>query len=599
MAPHDVPPDAATADFAAAERRAEVDRQVDDERVATLYALTPTPLIAGLAFAVLVAVILWPYRPGAMVASWLVAKFVIGALRLRDVIRFTHSHAGHAETPLWRRRAVSMLVLDGICWGAMGVLFMPEQAPGVQAVILASLIGIAGAGVFSFISDARGCVMFLWMLLLPTVVYQLLRGSDAGLFAGLGTLVYLGLMWLEAHRGEQRICEMLRLRFENGLIAEERRRALLLAQHSSAAKSRFLATVSHEMRTPLNGILGMTQLLQRSGVSREQMAQLETIRGSSQHLQTVIGDLLDLSRIEFGKLALDERPLALEETVHEVTDLLHAVAQDKGLAFRVGFEPGLPMHVLGDAARIRQVLHNLIGNAIKFTPRGLVGLRVEQREGRLCFEVRDSGQGVAPEVLARIFDAFEQGPAATVCTRSGTGLGLTISRQIARAMGGDVECETTSGIGACFVFTLPLRPAAPALPTATAETTGTPALRGRVLVVDDHPVNAMVAQAMLERMGLHTELADDGEKALALMREGRHDLVLMDCQLPVMDGWEATRRWRLEERGARLPIVALTANAVVGDRERCLQAGMDDYLAKPFQMEELAHIVARNLAGAR
>jgi signal transduction histidine kinase/CheY-like chemotaxis protein len=479
----------------------------------------------------------------------------------------------------------------------MGVVFMPEGAPGIHTVILASLVGIAGVGVFSYISLARGCVLFVVSVLLPCGVFQALRGTADGWFATLGLLIYLILMCLEAKRGEARVIEMLRLRFENAGIADEHHRAMLLAEHSSAAKSRFLATVSHEMRTPLNGIMGMTQLLQRGGASAEQLAQLDVIGSSSRHLQAVIGDLLDLSRIELGKLVLEERPFELEGTVRDVTDLLHAVAQDKGLHFDVEFAPGLPAWVGGDASRIKQVLHNLIGNAIKFTARGGVSLRVEPCDSGLCFSVNDSGEGIAPQALERIFDAFEQGPAATVHARAGTGLGLTISRQIARAMGGDVICRSSEGRGATFVFTLPLEPATPP-PLRSGETApaSTPRLDGHVLVVDDNPVNAVVASAMLECMGLRVDVADDGAQALSLMAIGRYDLVLMDCQLPVMDGWEATQRWRSNEApGQHLPIVALTALAVMGDRERCLQAGMDDYLAKPYEMDELVAVVRRQL----
>jgi signal transduction histidine kinase/ActR/RegA family two-component response regulator len=585
----------------ATHRQSAVARQVDEERVAMVYSLTATPALAGLAFAVLVAFVLWPYRPGAVVVGWLLVKIIISATRLRDVHRFARSPSRREHITEWRRRSDISVVLDGACWGAMGVIFMPDEAPGVQMVILAALIGVAGSGVFSYIGLARGCIFFLFALLLPSVVFQIQRGTDAGWFAALGMLIYLTLMIIEARRGEARVIEMLRLRFENAFIAEERHRALLLAEHSSAAKSRFLATVSHEMRTPLNGIMGMTQLLQRSTLSPEQIAQLDTIHSSSQHLQTVISDLLDLSRIEFGKLALDERPIALQTTVRAVTDLLQAVAQDQGLAFRVEFAPALSPWVVADASRIKQVLHNLIGNAIKFTHRGEVAVHVVARGDELCFVIRDSGDGIPRDVASRIFDAFEQGPSSPQDARSGTGLGLTISRQIARAMGGDVVCEPGAGRGATFVFTLPLRPAAAQIVTPPqAVAIATPQFAGHVLVVDDNPVNALVASAMLERMGVRTDVAEDGEQALRLMESSRYDLVLMDCQLPVMDGWEATRRWRLGEDAAqRLPIVALTANAVVGDRERCLQSGMDDYLAKPFEMEALADVVGRHIRPRR
>ena len=578
----------------------QVERQVEDERVATVYALTASPVFAGMAFSVLVAVILWPHRPAALVLGWLALKLGTAAWRLNDVRRFNRTAPAERRLARWKRRSVALLALDGIGWGLMGIVFMPEGQHGVQGVILASLVAIAGVGVFSYISLARACMLFITAVLGPSVLYQAWRGTSDGWFAALGLVIYIGVLFLEAHRGELRVLEMLRLRFENAWIAEERRRALLLTEHSSAAKSRFLATVSHEMRTPLNGIMGMAQVLQRSAVSAGQAAQLDVIHQSSRHLQAVIGDLLDLSRIEFGKLSLDVRPFALVATLREVTDLLQAVAHDKGLEFRVDIAAGIAPWVEGDASRIKQVLHNLIGNAIKFTPRGAVAVRAEAGNGVLRFGVTDSGEGIAAEMLARIFDAFEQGPEATLHARSGTGLGLTISRQIARAMGGDVVCESHPGAGATFFFTLPLKPAeAPASAAACAAMAEPPRLAGHVLVVDDNPVNAVVARAMLDRMGLEVDVANDGAQALALMGKRRYDLVLMDCQLPVMDGWEATRRWRFDEpKSRRLPIVALTANAVLGDRERCLQAGMDDYLSKPFQMEELVTMVERHLKAA-
>jgi signal transduction histidine kinase/CheY-like chemotaxis protein len=581
-----------------AQQRARIARQIDDERVAMVYALTPTPVLAGVVFGVLVAVIMWPYRPAWLVLGWLSAKVLVGLPRVLDTRRFRKARAAGEPLGPWRRRSLVLLVIDSIVWGAMGVLFMPAEAPGLRAVMFAAMIGIAGVGVFSYAADARGCVLFLLSLLLPLALYEALRATPDGWFASLGIAIYLAMMCLEARRSEQRVIEMLRLRFENAWIAEERQYAMLLSEHASTAKSRFLATVSHEMRTPLNGIMGMTQMLQRSPLNEEQRSQLDIIQSSSRHLQSVIADLLDLSRIEFGKLALDERPFALEETVREVTGLLQAVAEDKGLGFELHLAPGLPACVIGDASRVKQVLHNLVGNAIKFTAHGDVRVEVARSGAALRFSVRDSGEGVAPELLDRIFDAFEQGPAATVAGRVGTGLGLTISRRLARAMAGDVVCEPPDGHGASFVFTMPCR-IAPSAPRASAATGQAlpQGLRGRVLVVDDNAVNALVASAMLKRIGLEVRIAEDGLAALQQMQAGGIDLVLMDCQLPLLDGWEATRRFRRAEKpGARLPIVALTANAVLGDRERCIAAGMDDYLAKPVDFDELVAAVMRGLA---
>lgn len=579
----------------APEMSGRIARQIDDERVAMVHRLTPRPVWAGLAFGLLVAVILQPYVGAAVAGTWLALKVGIGLVRIAEARRFERVlAAGRIDMPAWRRRSMMLLALDGLVWGAMGVIFMPADAPNLRAVMLAAMIGIAGVGVFSYASDARGCVLFLFSLLLPAAAFQASKGTDEGWLAALGVVIYLWMMCHEARRSETRVVELLRLRFENAWIAEQRERAMRLTEHASAAKSRFLAAVSHEMRTPLNGILGMAQLLQRSPLDDAQRGQLEIIGDSARHLQAVIGDLLDLSRIEFGKLALEDRPLVLADCVGEVAGLLRAVAEDKGLVFSLEMGEGLPESVLGDASRIKQVLHNLIGNAIKFTAAGTVALQVRRVGETLQFRVRDSGEGVAPDEAQRIFDAFEQGPAGTAPGRVGTGLGLTISRRLARAMGGDVVCEPPAGRGACFVFTMPCRVAAP-VPRLPPGQALLPRLAGRVLVVDDNPVNALVARSMLEHLGLQAEVAEDGEQALERLRRGGLDLVLMDCQLPLLDGWEATRRWRAEETGPRLPIVALTANAVLGDRERCLAAGMDDYLSKPVELEQLARVVGERL----
>ncbi len=600
-------------DSTAPDPRARIAQQVNDERVATLYALTATPVLAGMCFACLVTVILWPHRPAWLMLAWLTAKIAVGYVRVDDTRRFMQTRpTGEAVTP-WARRALVMLVADGLIWGSMGVLFMPADAPAIRAVMLAALVGIAGVGVFSYVSDSRGSVLFLFSLLLPAAIYEAHRNTSDGWFASLGIVIYLGMMCLEAKRSEVRVIEMLRLRFENAWIADERHRAMLLSEHANAAKSRFLAAVSHEMRTPLNGIMGMAQVLQRSALDTEQRAQVGIIASSSRHLQSVIGDLLDLSRIEFGKLVFDERAFALRDMVDEVAALLQPVAEEKGLRFALAFDSRLPAEIVGDPSRIKQVLHNLLGNAIKFTSQGHVRLTVDrvdvdpQEPVMLRFGVQDSGEGVPAALAERIFDAFEQGPTANTRGRLGTGLGLTISRRLARAMGGDVVCEIHEGRGARFAFAMPLClvPTSSHVAADPADTPNAPqdaplsplpALAGRVLVVDDNPVNALVASAMLERAGLAADVVEDGLSAVQRMQAGGYDLVLMDCQLPVLDGWQATRRYRaVESPGRRLPIIAVTANAVRGDRERCLQAGMDDYIAKPVEIEALLDTVRRHL----
>ena len=342
----------------------------------------------------------------------------------------------------------------------------------------------------------------------------------------------------------------------------------------------------------------MSQLMALEGLGPEQGSRNQVVRQSAEHLLTLIGDLLDVSRIEFGRIELHPQAVVLSALVDEVTALLRPVAQAKGLALRCSTGRDLPAHLHCDPVRVKQVLHNLLGNAIKFTSRGEVRLSVDRRGETIAFTVSDSGEGIPPDQVERIFSAFEQ--ASADARRTGTGLGLTISRHLARAMGGDVICLPSAGPGAVFEFTLACLPVsqlpAPLAPTPETPPTLPPA---QVLVVEDNPVNALVATGMLERLGLRWSLAQDGEQALAQLGAGRFDLVLMDCQMPVLDGFEATRRWRAIESqqpsAARLPIVALTAYAIEGDDSHCQAAGMDGYLAKPFTLQALADELSRHL----
>ena len=392
-----------------------------------------------------------------------------------------------------------------------------------------------------------------------------------------------------------------RKRTENALKA-----ARDAAAATNRAKSQFLANMSHEIRTPLNGILGMTQLLAGSRLDAEQQFRLDVVRRSGDHLLELINDILDFSKIEAGRLAIEHAPFDLRRAISDVADLLAAVAHDKRIAFAVSVDAGVPRWVKGDSSRVKQVLNNLLGNAIKFTDRGHVRLSVRRSEvagkALLRFEVEDTGIGIPAENAEGIFDAFRQADSSLVRRHGGTGLGLTISRELARAMGGDIGHSSEPGRGSTFWFTADLPETA--VPDVAGERVGAPPvspdirLSGRVLLAEDNEVNALVAKAYLEQFGLSVDCADNGVQALDRATADDYDLVLMDCQMPEMDGFEATRRIRAHEKAFGLrpvSVVALTANAIRGDRERCLEAGMDDYLPKPFRSPELRAMVERHL----
>ncbi|MBN8488169.1 MAG: response regulator [Burkholderiales bacterium] len=575
----------------------EIERLIEADRIETLYANTPQALLGGVLFAALLA---WAFVPGAgawLAGGWWLAKALIIGIRALDWWLFTRTADRRARVQHWHHRHLAGVVIDGLSWGLAWPLFVPTPNLMLDGALLAGLVGVAAIGVFTLTTHASHVVLFLSGVLLPIVAHEMWqdRGDLTWLMVG-GIGIYFAVLLVEARRAYLHKTELLRLRFENAAIADEREAALRRVEEASRAKSRFLATVSHELRTPLNGIMGMSELLIDAEPDAGRRERLQVVQQSAGHLLTLIEDLLDVSRIEFGRFELHPEPAEPDQLVREVTGLLQPIAAARGLVLLCRVEPGVARRVMLDAPRVRQVLHNLIGNALKFTDHGEVRITLAQRGEQLQFIVSDSGRGIAPALLERIFEPFERADDGRGA--AGTGLGLTISRQLARAMGGNLVASSRPGQGAQFHFTLD----APAVEgPSTVEPPEQPppsTLRGEVLLVEDNEVNAMVARGMLESLGLTVREAHDGIQALQALQQRRPQLVLMDCQMPLLDGWEATRRWRKIEQTNRLlrvPVVALTANAVAGDREVCLAAGMDDYLAKPFTRERLGQVVARHL----
>ncbi|HET8744362.1 MAG TPA: response regulator [Ramlibacter sp.] len=389
---------------------------------------------------------------------------------------------------------------------------------------------------------------------------------------------------------------------------EELRRAHALAEEATELKTAFLANMSHEIRTPINAILGMTHLALATGLTSRQRDYLGKVQAAGEHLAGVVDDILDLSKIEAGKLVLEREAFALDAVLQQVSGVVAEKAQARGLALVVEVDPEVPRQLAGDALRVRQVLINYLDNAIKFTERGEVALRIalSRREGQrvlLRFAVRDTGVGLSPEQAKRVFQQFEQADRSTTRKYGGTGLGLAISRSLAEMMGGKVGVESRLGEGSTFWFTAWLEvapegePGAAPPPPRAPGLAAPPQLQGaRVLLVEDNAVNQQVASELLQAAGVTVAIADNGELAVQRVRDQRFDLVLMDMQMPVMDGLTATERIRA--LGQDVPIVAMTANAMAGDRERCLAAGMNDFLSKPIHPQELYRVVAAWLPAA-
>jgi signal transduction histidine kinase/ActR/RegA family two-component response regulator len=371
----------------------------------------------------------------------------------------------------------------------------------------------------------------------------------------------------------------------------ELKRAKALAEQAAVAKAEFLATMSHEIRTPLNGVMGMATLILDEPLTPSLRRRMETLHVSAQSLRSLLDDILDLSRIDSGRMRLEETAFSVEDVASEVTALFRAQAAAKGVQLRVILAEDLPKAVWGDTLRLRQIIANLVGNAVKFTAKGYVLITLDAKLDESCDKawvsicVRDTGIGIPGDQLGKLFERFVQGDASTTRRFGGTGLGLSICKKLVDLMGGSIRAKSQQEVGSEFTVEIPLRLAPNGSDRKAEGDIPLAPLYGRILLAEDNAVNQLVATGLLQKLGCSVDLALNGREAVELAASNHYDSILMDCHMPEVDGYEAAEA--LRRNGSTTPIIALTASVLPGDRERCLQAGMNGFVPKPIELAEL------------
>ncbi len=579
--------------------------------------------LTGYALALALAFVLRHQAPAGVLAGWLAVMSVLLVLRLVFFIRYRRARLSSVEAAVSRlyRPYTVTVGLFGAGWGCGGLLLFPEGSPLHQLALTFLVAGLTAGAVPILAADIKLFRGYILAALLPLTTQIFLEGGEVYAVLTLALLLYIFMLLMSAGKMHQALVSALETRFFNeslnrDLVAEigQRQAAeekLLRAKDrveaASLAKSEFLANMSHEIRTPMNGILGTLQLLLHTHLDPTQKEYVAVSHASAQGLLAILNDILDFSKIEAGKLELEQIPFDLRETVAALTALFAEQSEKKQLTITTEIDDRVPATLLGDPGRVRQIIANLLSNAIKFTPAGTIAIRLQVLKTAddtsvIRLEVRDTGIGIEPRHLDRLFESFTQADGSTTRKYGGTGLGLTIVMQLCELMGGEIGVASTFGQGSSFWCDIPFATVVDGKGAGGRTGHGTavqplPAiLHGQILLVEDNPVNQMVARRMLDRLGLEYRCANNGEEALALLDLHHFDLVLMDCQMPGMDGFDATRLRRKkehEEGKPRTPIVAMTANAMKGDRERCLEAGMDDYIAKPVKLPVLQETLQR------
>lgn len=588
--------------------------------------------VAGISMAIIWVGLIWKDLPHEVLSVWL------GVMSLLFFYRFAaHYFKLYSDDSklsidkyIIRRWYLVSVFLSGAGWGITSTLMFPFNELH-QIVLAFILVGVSATGV-AYSSVAWVYYGYVGCVLLPLMIRLFYVGGEVYYALSAMTGFFLGVMVMAVYRMYKSSIAELELSYKNEVligdltkagnnleslnddlkdeidhgkqIELELNKAKEKAEKMSQSKGEFLANMSHEIRTPMNGVIGTLQLLEDTELSNEQKEFVEIAHRSADALLAILNDILDLSKIEAGKLSFESLVFDIKQVVNDIVILHSLKAEQQGVSLVQRADEKLPNFLMGDPMRMRQVIVNLVSNALKFTKHGEVKISIDVVNKdidsvELRVTVADTGIGIPQAAQDTLFDAFTQADGSTTRKYGGTGLGLAIVSQLVDMMGGSLGMESVEGKGSSFWFTanLQLTAAVPYAVVATVDGNEDLKLDAKILMVEDNPVNQMVAQKMLEKIGLKATIANNGIEALQCLDQQSFDLVLMDCQMPEMDGFDATREIRKLDIKARdqkhLPVVAMTANVMSGDRERCLEVGMDDYIGKPVQRDMLASVLRK------